>query len=279
MRVTQTRPAFGDDLMVVNCARVSFGKESEWDEICINGHAGCATGHISGCSYCEKKLVPADQRLIAFLARGMTAADFEEFVSTCMIDNEFYDDMVGHLYQWRNTPEHWAPFAHPTVQFHIKAPIFVARQLAKHQVGFVWSEISRRYVTDEPEFYWPDKWRKAAENVKQGSSDEEITDIEFAWPHEEKRSDLKLETAAYEIGCRDLYYRMIRGGVCPEQARMILPQNTYTEWVWTGSLWGWARLCKQRLDPHAQAETREIAQQINDLMEPQFPVSWKELLR
>ena len=165
---------------------------------------------------------------------------------------------------------HWTPFGHCSLQFRIKAPIFVARQLVKHQVGLVWNEVSRRYVDEEPEFWFPKEWRSRPEgSVKQGSGSEtvDITDWEGEdWP----------ESAVQEaLLC---YKRMLNHNIAPEQARMILPQNMMTEWWWTGSLAAFVRVCKLRLDPHAQAETREIAEKINILAEPLFPVAWKALL-
>lgn len=169
---------------------------------------------------------------------------------------------------------HWTPFGHCQVTFRIKAPIFVARQLGKHQVGMVWNEVSRRYVDTEPEFYEPEVWRKRADNVKQGSS-EEISDWDgYFW-------DVKDDDMVINDHLRNtinLYQRMILEGVCPEQARMILPQSMYTEWYWTGSLAAWARVCKLRLDPHSQQETRRIAELISAKCEKIWPVSWKELM-
>jgi thymidylate synthase (FAD) len=160
---------------------------------------------------------------------------------------------------------HFTPFCHAFASFRIKAPIFVARQLVKHQVGLAWNEVSRRYVSTPPEFYFPRYWRKAAENVKQGSSSEEATSF--------KAKDAEVVCMA-ALG---IYNTMIDKGVCAEQARMVLPQNMMTEWVWSGSLMAFARVCKLRLDPHTQLETQEIARHINSLMVTEFPVSWKAL--
>jgi len=158
---------------------------------------------------------------------------------------------------------HWSPFAHNSISLRIKAPIFVARQLVKHQVGLVWNEVSRRYVDDEPEFYFPEVWRGKPENAKQGSSGEVALTFDFAG-----------QATAIALGA---YQHMLDKGVAPEQARMVLPQNTFTEWVWTGSLMAFARVCKQRLDPHAQQESREIATMIQSIIQPLFPHSWKAL--
>jgi thymidylate synthase (FAD) len=146
-----------------------------------------------------------------------------------------------------------------------KAPIFVARQLAKHQVGLSWNEVSRRYVKEKPELFWPKEWRKAAENVKQGSSEELFGSI---------------HTMNTVHRCNDLlwyYNQLVDEGLCPEQARMFLPQNMYTEWVWTGSLYAWARVYKQRTDPHTQKETRDLVLTIDLICSKLYPHSWKAL--
>lgn len=166
---------------------------------------------------------------------------------------------------------HWTPFAHCFVSFRIKAPIFVARQLVKHQVGLAWNEVSRRYVDDEPEFYFPDVWRGKPENAKQGSTgiikmSEEPSGFDHAMWFEGVVGD-----------CLRWYNEQIERGVAPEQARMILPQNTMTEWIWSGSLAAFSRVCKLRLDNHAQEETRDVATLIQEQLAPKFPVAWKAL--
>jgi len=160
--------------------------------------------------------------------------------------------------------KHWSPFSHCFIQFRIKAPIFVARQLGKHQVGLAWNEVSRRYVDSEPEFYKPVMWRGRAENAKQGSDGiVKITldDVQFAY-------DTALRT----------YKEMLDQGVAPEMARMILPQNTYTEWYWSGSLYAFSRVCKLRLDKASQLEVQEIAKNISDDCTKLFPNSWTALM-
>jgi thymidylate synthase (FAD) len=159
---------------------------------------------------------------------------------------------------------HWTPFGHVSLQFHIIAPVFVARQLVKHQVGLVWNEVSRRYVDTKPEIYTPKSWRRYAEDKKQGSS------AEIAWKRwTEYESLVKTCVGAYE--------RMMANGICPEQARMILPQSMMTEWYWSGTLMAFARVCNLRCKPDAQLETRMITDQIDELSSTIAPVSWKEL--
>ena len=147
------------------------------------------------------------------------------------------------------------------MQFHIKAPVFVARQLVKHQVGLVWNEVSRRYVDDEVEFYEPEEWRLAAENKKQGSSDETT-------PY---------DVSATHMHARSTYTAMLKVGIAPEMARMVLPQSMMTEWYWSGTLYAFARVCNLRSKPDAQVETQMVADQIDKLAEDLFPYSWEAL--
>ena len=158
--------------------------------------------------------------------------------------------------------DHWSPFGHASMQFLIKAPIFVARQLVKHQVGLIWNEVSRRYVDSEPEFYIPFIWRGKPENKKQGSSDKEI---EF---------DITEITQA----CKVVYKQMLEEDISPEMARMVLPQNMMTEWYWSGSLMAFARVCNLRNKEDAQQETRVVTEHIARHLKDHFPVSAKYLM-
>lgn len=170
---------------------------------------------------------------------------------------------------------HWSPFAHCSASFRVKAPIFVARQLVKHTVGFSWNEVSRRYVDEEPEFYIPELWRARVENVKQGSSEQA-----FKYFEDCERDDYHPATAAgfATKKCLAVYNDMLSVGVCPEQARMVLPQNTMTEWIWTGTLYAWARMCQLRMDSHTQKETRVVAEKVHKTMWDLFPTSWEFLM-
>ena len=165
---------------------------------------------------------------------------------------------------------HWSPFGHASLQFRIKAPIFVARQLAKHQVGLLINEISRRYVDYEPEFYEVDKWRGRPVDKKQGSSEENIE-----WINKNIRTGA-LQSQVENVALAN-YNLMIGAGVAPEQARMILPQSMMTEWYWSGTLYAFARVCNLRCAEDAQYETRIVANLINDECEKLFPISWIEL--
>ena len=179
---------------------------------------------------------------------------------------EYSQEANEKLIRYLAKNNHWTPFGHTCLKFRIKAPIFVSRQLAKHQVGLVWNEVSRRYVSDEPEFYIP-QLRKKAENVKQGSSDEVMPDM-WTFAGIEHMKNL----VAY-------YNSAIDSGMAPEVARAFLPQNMQTEWVWSGSLGAFADMLRLRLDPHAQYESRIVAEKIHKEMEVLFPVSINALLK
>lgn len=162
--------------------------------------------------------------------------------------------------------KHYSPFNHAFASFRVKAPIFVARQLVKHKF-LPWNEVSRRYVDSEPEFYVPSLWRKRAISVKQGS--------EGALVDQGSQQDIGGMAAGFALST---YETLLKNGVCPEQARMVLPQNTMTEWIWSGSLGAFAAMCKLRLDPHTQAETRIVAEVVARELEELYPVSFVALL-
>jgi thymidylate synthase (FAD) len=221
----------GSDLSVVNAARVSFDKESEW---------GSWDNTAQG-----PKLSDKDAKLIRYLAKH----------------------------------KHHSPFNHAFLTFRVKAPIFVARQLVKHKF-MPWNEISRRYVDDEVEFYFPEHWRAKAENVKQGSSDDVVETLSL---HDPESGDV-WEVYAGESAqihakhCLKLYKDMLAAQICPEQARMVLPQNTMTEWYWSGTLGAFLDMLVLRLDNHTQKETREVAKLIANEVKMKFPQSYAAYL-
>lgn len=174
-----------------------------------------------------------------------------------------FDDKDEKLIKYLAEHEHWSPFAHASISFRIKAPIFVARQLVKHQVGLVWNEVSRRYVDEEPEFFIPFMWRKKAENKKQGSSDEEV----------------EFDITDFVKAAKELYGCMLDFDIAPEMARMILPQNMMTEWIWSGSIYAFARVCNLRNKKDAQVETREVSMQITRHLKDHFPMCYKYLIK
>ena len=180
---------------------------------------------------------------------------------------EELDSSDEKLFKFLADHGHWSPFSHVFIQFKIDAPIFVARQLQKHQVGLAWNEVSRRYVDSTPEFYSPDEWRRRAIDKKQGSMSEPV-------PSQKVVKSIQEEFDAVALDC---YNRLLKLKVCPEQARMVLPQDMITSWYWSGSVYAFSRVCNLRLKEDAQAETREVAQAISDHCTIMFPVSWKFL--
>ena len=189
----------------------------------------------------------------------------------CSFDKEhteFDEEKDTKLINYLARERHVLPFRHPSATLRITCPIFVLRQLGKHQVGFSWSEVSRRYITGEPEFWTPDDIRSRPANIKQGSVDkdwgwtEEILYEQFA-----EANDIALDT----------YNELLDRGVAPEQARAVLPQSMYTTCVVTGTLLGWNHLWKLRTEEHTQLETQRYAQEIGTVMEDLFPISWRAL--
>jgi thymidylate synthase (FAD) len=185
--------------------------------------------------------------------------------------NKILSDKDFKLIRYLADHEHWTPFAHPQITLRIKAPISIRTQLFKHKVGFVENEISRRYVSYEPDLYFPYFRGKPTTGAKQGSEDF-ITDIRL-----KEEIDRKYREAAEK--CVEIYDELLASGVAPEQARFVLPQGVYTEWWWTGSLSAYARVYTQRINPHAQWEVREYAKAIGEIIEPLFPESWLALTR
>lgn len=236
----------GSDLSVVNAARVSFDKESEWEVAGYEEEVDVDSRTIY--SHPINRLSDRDRGLISYLHKH----------------------------------DHWSPFTHAFVSLRIKAPLFAARQLWKSHIGLrfgesdmPWNEVSRRYVDAEPEFYIPEP-RGRAPNAKQGSL-ETVVDVEPMVVKTDKGDTVA--NAATVIGLAlDYYNHLLAAGVAPEVARSFLPQTMMTEWWWSGSLMAFSRVCRQRLDPHAQKESAEVARQIDEIIQPLFPVAWKELM-
>lgn len=172
---------------------------------------------------------------------------------------------------------HWVPFSHPHITLRLTVPIFVARQLHKHQVGLSVSEESRRYVDTEPEFYIPDKLGKKAPSKKQGALEDEFIDILYWGWENEFVSTVSGFIDDICIDALDNYKILLENGVAPEDARMVLPLATLTSFIWTGSLAAYARVYNLRSKLDAQRQTREVAQMINDIIQPLFPYSWSAL--
>jgi thymidylate synthase (FAD) len=233
----------GSDLTVVQSARVSYGKRSE-------------------------EFTDKDANLIKFLARGMSSKDFGNLVDEVMLEADAAEEIEAILKDFRNVPLHKSPFNHAFATFHCKGPIYVARQLVKHEY-MPWNEISGRYVEFEPDFFVPEQFRSKATDKKQGSGEH----LCWGLNHDARSEMMDLHNAAYKA-----YKRLLGLGVCEEQARGVLPLNLITEWYWSGSLGAIAKMCQHRIRTDAQEETRIIANQIDEQMKELFPVSWAALV-
>ena len=208
-----------------------------------------------------------NKNLIKFLARGMSSGDWEKLLVQMQVAKSM-DEVRDLAVYLRKIPEHWVPFGHPHISIRMQAPVPIARQAFKHKIGFLESEESRRYISSRPELYIPGAFRASAVNVKQGSGG----------IHPD--SDIWLESYI-SIGntCIRAYENMIAAGVCPEQARFILPQGVEVNWLWTGSLYAFANFYNQRSDSHAQKEIQLLAQEIDQIISPLFPISWAALTK
>lgn len=191
-------------------------------------------------------------------------------------DMPVVDDKDTKLIHYLAKHGHYSPFGHCFASFHIKAPIFVARQLVKHEYLRM-NEISRRYVDSEPEFYEPEVWRGRAKDKKQGS-DGVVSCVSYNHSVYGKQEDNSLEFLDYTDISLNIYNGLLEDGVAPEMARMVLPQSMYTEWYWSGSMDAFANMCNLRLKEDTQYETRLVAQQIDKVMGELYPVSWKALV-
>jgi thymidylate synthase (FAD) len=175
--------------------------------------------------------------------------------------------LIGYLAKHN----HFSPFTHPQIQVRVTAPIFIAAQLKRHQVGLSINEVSRRYVDDEPTFYIPEKWRgRPPGSIKQGSSDKTMEN-----PVIYIQGDNNWTYTDVINLCSEFYEGLIKEGYAPEMARMVLPQSMNTSWIWTGSLLAFIRIYNQRIDSHSQLESQMIAKQLGEILEAHFPVSFK----
>ena len=190
-------------------------------------------------------------------------------VSFARSAHDYTQEQNAKLIKYLATHNHFTTFTHCFVSLAMTAPIAIKAQCDKHVVGFTSNTESRRYISNRPELYVPDFWRtKPIGNVKQGSGG--LADNNEYWQN------------AYERHCNamvELYERMIKADIAPEQARFVLPQGVETNWVWTGSLYAWARFYNLRTDPHAQKEIQDLAKMVGKIIEPLYPVSWQALTR
>ena len=282
MNVEQIRAEYidhlGSDLMVVNAARTSFGKESEWVWDGIDRPlTDLPVGEVYNGAGHKRVLKPEDANLIRYLATGYRSKEWKDLLNSIidvvlevLAESGTRDDcmpaLTDILHAYKRRAQHWAPFAHPHLSLRMTLPMFLARQFVKHQIGGTWSEESRRYISDEPGVWFPEEWHMRPEDVKQGSGS--------AHPHQQRVTDA---TRAITASSLHGYDDMLRAKVAPEEARIVLPLNTMTTVTWTGSLLFWSRVCNQRVDSHAQLAAQELGRQIADIVRPRYPVSWAAL--
>lgn len=232
---------YGDDNSIAENARVSFNS-SEKD-------------------YTDEQ----NQNLIKYLARGLRTKEHDEYVNSVV--NSTKEEADKLLRDYRKIPTHWVPFAHTFIKLVVNAPTNIRTQCFKHKAGLSESEVSRRYITSTPEVFVPDFFRMKAVDVKQGSGDihPENFAIKTAYIEQTKQA-----VAMYED--------FIRRGVCPEQARFVLPQGMEVKWVWSGNLYAFANFYIARSDSHAQKEVQEVAKQVDSIIRPLFPIAWSYLV-
>lgn len=243
----------GNDLRTVDAARVSMKKRSEW---CYKYND--AWGSKIPASHFETHPIAEDNYVLCLSDR----------------DEKLIDYLGKH--------HHKSPFNHNALTVYVKAPIFVVRQLVKHEY-LVMNEVSRRYVDDAVEFYMPEAWRERAPNKKQGSGEGTIdlsklsfsgdgTVHESGW--EPSLQDDVANSLEYSF---NVYASLLTAGVAPEQARMVLPQSLMTEFFWSGFLGAWAKMVNLRDHDDAQYETRLVAQQVDRIARELWPHSWEAL--
>lgn len=192
-------------------------------------------------------------------------------------ESEFSRDITDptRLINFLARERHVTPFRHPQVSFECEAPIAIARQLGKHQVGFSWNERSMRYRDSVIDLFTPDMFRGRPEKLHDGSTDDDIGDMNIA--NNDWHWTIKEEFQTAMENALESYELLVANGLAPEQARFVLPQGMITRWVWTGSLWGWYEVYRQRSSEHAQYEVREFARQLDEVMSQLFPIAWQAL--
>ena len=252
----------GSDLKVCQMAKDSFGRTTDWAEEPKCYHAG-GEERWTG----EYRLHDKDQRLLKMLARGIGEREYSALVMD-VYNAVTIEDAEQLIWKFRHTTPHLAPFGHNFATFKFQAPVFVMRQIVKHEYIRI-SELSMRYVRGMPEYYRPKSWRSVAEDVKQGSGGDLISEVQNGL------SDL----VDASHNCDGIEYdAMVSGGLAPEQARMFLRLCHMTQGHLSGSMDALAGLVIKRLDPHAQEETSEFARQIDKAMSKVYPLSWAALM-
>lgn len=258
----------GSDLEVVQDARISFDASSSalsWYHIDIPNPCGNAAQ--------TEALIPrlkkADENLIGFLARGCRSGEWEEALDSVIgrdgetLTREAAQDLLSWV---KRMPTHWTPFGQQTIKLRMASPVPIRTQCFKSKIGFVENEESRRYIDSTPELFIPEYRSRPEGSIKQGSGG----------PHPDNEY-WKARYSEQCLGAIELYEEQIQAGIAPEQARFVLPQGVYVNWVWTGSLYAYAEFFNKRQDSHAQGEIQQLANAAAEVIEPLFPVSWSAL--
>ncbi len=205
-----------------------------------------------------------DDLFVANVARVSFAKESKQFTTREMMEKGSDQGIIEYLAR----EQHWTPFGHPQITLRVKAPVPIRTQCFKSKIGFVENEESRRYISTEPELFVPEYFRSKPDgSIKQGSGG--------MHPFSEYWKGWYIKSCNEAIS---IYNDMIKEGVAPEQARFVLPQGVYVNWIWTGSLQAYARFCKLRKDSHAQQEVQLIANEVDKIIAPLFPYSWKALM-
>ena len=265
----------GTDLSVVNAAKVSFAKSSQFNfnEFSKKQDAQDFASSVGGYvltpnqdkEYVVKYLADSDKNLINFLARGIPSKEWEKVIKEIAENEDVFliETVVKTL---MSMATHWTPFTHTAISLRMSAPVPIRTQAFKHKIGFTENEESRRYISSTPELFIPEFRLKPEGSIKQGSGG-----------IHPKNDELKEEYTKICNAAIAEYERLLSLDVAPEQARFVLPQGVEVNWVWTGNLAAFARYYNQRSDAHAQVESQYLANEIAKIIEPLFPVSWKAL--
>ena len=247
--------SWGSDLTVVNAARTSFDNESQWETLDVM-------------SLLSPPDVTTDLRGWRLAEEGLPGHEMGIDRYRRLSDRD--EKLVHYLAKHKHT----SCFEHQGATLRLKVPIFIARQIQRHRT-FSYNEVSRRYVDSAPEFFWPDTWRARADNVKQGSGTEAVEGYTSLWKFDSIEEDM----SSFIEETTQFYNHLLQSNVAPELARMILPQNMYTEFYMSGNLRAFSHFLHLRLDGHAQLEVQQVAQMVRDILQPLFPVSMEALMK
>lgn len=237
----------GNDLTAVNAARASFGATSSFND--------------------DGSLKDNDKSLLKYLGSGLTEKERKKLLSELSVTLD-YQEVNDMIWKWRDTPEHDTPFNHMFCSFFVEAPVYVSRQLVKHEY-LIMSEFSRRYKTEGISIHTPE-WRWKPEDKKQGSGDivsdnQDVEDFNRTY----------LDSIGHSVKAYD---NLLEQGVCPEQARAVLPLGLMVQWHWSGTFGAFAKMVRLRSGSDVQSETRFVAKKVSSILKGLYPESHKALI-